>query len=161
MATVNSSSAILELREAAKLQPGAESVPNQLGKEIIPVININPKHCRVVDLVRSNFANNATSATIYTTPTDADFFLVASILSLVKDVTATSIASAINVTIDGASRSVNYIRGITLQAQDQHVSISYPFPIKVDRNTNITVTNSAANANISATGIILGYVARE
>lgn len=120
---------------------------------IMPVVPIQ----RICNIVRRAPLSNATSATVYTTPSDKDFYLNSAFLSVIKDVTAQSLASSILVFIDSVQVGILSISGLSLTPQNDVVSISFPIPLKLDRNTTITVTASNATANVSASAGITGY----
>lgn len=121
-------------------------------------MEVNPKLLRRINITKSADANNATSATIYTTPTDQDFYLVAAYLATIKDATATSTSERILATINGASTNILRFLSFTLTAETRDTQITLPIPVKIDRGTTITVNNGTGNANISTTGGIYGYV---
>ena len=158
MATITNSEVIQEIRDSAKIQAGMESIPNQLENKVIPVMEVNPKLLRRINIVKTATANAATSATIYTTPTDQDFYLVSLTLSMIKDSSATSVESSITAIIDGATIKVASIVGITLTAQNDSISLTFPFPMKIDKNTSIYVTNSTNTAVIKSLACIHGYL---
>ena len=110
------------------------------------------------NIVRSGTATNSTTATIYTTPTNQDFYLTAVTLSYIKDVTSTSTSSAITATIDGITQSILRIPQISVTVGSGTMSLSFPIPIKLDRGFNIAVVNATNIANISANGCIIGYL---
>lgn len=148
---------VRELRDSLKAQ-GFEAMPLNVAGTLQPVIEVNPRLLRRCSIVKTNTLSNGTSATIYTTPTDADFFLVGGFVSYTKDATSTSTNSNLRVTIDGATADVLIISGLTLTAEGKAASISFPVPIKVDRGTNILLLNSTAVANIRSHGGITGYL---
>jgi hypothetical protein len=143
--------------EATKINPSAATIPNKLSDVVVPVIDVSPAHNRVCEIVRAASAVNATSTTIYTTPTDKDFYLTAASISTIKDVTATSLASFIETNIGGAARQILYIIGLTLTVQSGQTSISFPVPIKIDRGVNIIIAHTTNVANVSSRGLIYGY----
>lgn len=130
-----------------------ESSPVFVNDIISPVVDVSPK----TTIVKSASAVNATSATIYTTPTDRDFYLTGAMLSTIKDVTAQSTGESIKVFIDGTQVNILTIISITLTVQTDSVSISYD-KIKLDRGSTIVVTNGSGVANVSSNGIIFGYI---
>lgn len=147
-----------ELREAAKIQPGTkESFPTELSRVIIPTLEVNPRLTKTA-IAKFAAAAGSTSSTLYTTPTNQDFYLCTAQLSLIKDVTATSNQSKIVIVQNGLSVTVCAISSITLTAQADSISVTFPHPLKCDRNTTITVQNSAATATIRADGQITGYL---
>lgn len=132
-------------------------IPSQLAEKVVPVMEVNPKMLRRCNIVRGQEAANSTSGTIYTTPADKDFFMVACQLGVIKDVTSTSTLSTLRATIDGVQQKLLEIPGITLTAQSAVVSLSFPDAIKIDRNTAIVITASTNVANIQTVGTIIGY----
>jgi len=136
-----------------------ENKPQLDTSKIILVSDINPKGLRRCNIVRMNQASNATTATIYTTPTDKDFYLCSYSHNVIKDATSTSTFSNINVTVDGAVQQISRIVSITLTAQNIGYATSLAIPIKLDRGTTITVTNSTNVANVTSCASITGYTA--
>lgn len=125
----------------------------EINPVIQPIVQISPK----INIIRSASATNATSGTIYATPTDKDFYVIGCMISHTRDVTATSTSSEIACSIDGLSRSLIKLNTITLTVGSKEASMSFTHPIKIDRNTNITVTNTTNTANLTTTGVIYGF----
>lgn len=139
-----------------------DKVPNKMFESVMPVIDLNPNHNRIVNIVRAANLLNATSTTIFTTPTGKDFFLTGACLSFIKDVTSTSTTSTIEIkTEDGTVVNIIRLASLTLTVQDQAVSISLPFPIKLFRNSVITLRNDTGIANIATSGSIWGYTVEQ
>jgi len=157
MATIYNSDLTSEIIKAIKAATARDSMPYQIAEKVVPVIEVNPSQNRVANIVRVNVAVNATTATIYTTPTTKDFYLTGASLSLIKDATATSTRSYISIVIDGLNTGILDITGITLTPQNQTITISFPTPIKIDRGTNINIVNTTNVANVNARGDIIGY----
>jgi len=123
---------------------------------IVPTVEINPR----INIVKRNTCTNATSVTLYTTPTDKDFYLTGVSLSHTRDVNATCVSTAINGVIDGVSTGTIFIehRMQTLTAGNIPASTqSFSIPIKIDRGTAITITASTNVGNFVSVGIIFGY----
>ena len=136
---------------------GHSAVPLDVNKEIVPTVVLNPfsKFC---DIARSQSCSNATSATIYTTPTDRDFYLTSASLSVIKDVTSTSTFSSVFITLaDGVTSDIIVLSEITLTAQTGEQSMNFSFPIKLARGINITIKNSTNVANIISRASITGF----
>lgn len=121
--------------------------PNQVSNVVIPVFEVaRPVH----NIVRSAAAMN-TTATIYTTPTDKDFFLSHAILNS-DDGSAGD--GYITITIDGATQKLLYFDTAgTTMSQNQFIGGN--LNIKIDRGTNITLTSGGAG--IKAQASIIGY----
>lgn len=157
MAQIKNSGTLREITEAGNLQTGFDQIPTEASKSVVYTMEVNPKMMRRCTVVKSGAAVNATSSTMYTTPSDKDFYLIAMALSVIKDVTATSTVSAINATIDGQATNILQIAGITLTVQENNISLALPIPLKVDRGTVISATNSTNVGNVAARANIFGY----
>jgi len=120
---------------------------------IVPVVIVEPK----VDIVIGSTLDNGTSLTLYTTPTDKDFYLTTAQMNVIKDVTSTSNRSRLLVTINGVSQQLLTLASLTLTPQNITVAQNYRIPIKLDRNTGVIITNSTNVANISTSASISGY----
>lgn len=136
----------------------AEQVNLVDNSKVIPVVDVTPWNNKSADIVRFNVATNSTTSTIYTTPSNQDFYLTGAVLSTIKDATATSTNSGLNVVINGQTLALLSISSLTLTAQNQTVSLSLSVPVKIDRGTNITVTNGTNVANVTSRGNIVGFV---
>jgi len=130
-------------------------VPNKVVPNIQPVHEVYDK---VATIVTSNSAINATSANVYNTPADKDFYLTGAYLSVIKDVTSTSTFSSLLVAVNGSTPAVLVIRGLTLTVQSGSLALTFNPPIKLDRSSAVTVTNTTATGNVSATAGIIGYL---
>jgi len=161
MATIHNSDLSKELQQGAKIQINRDVIPNQLAEKVVPVMEVNPKLLRRIDIHKAGTLTNGTSATIYTTPADKDFFLVALQLSIIKDGNSTSTSTAINGTVNGVSAKIISIAGITITASAGSTSLTLPIPMKIDRNSNITLTHTTNVANIRGDGIIFGYTVED
>lgn len=142
-----------DLQDELRLNPAFDVIPTTVRPDIQPVVEVKKKWCNVAKTA----SNTQTSATVYTVPSDKDFYLVTATLAVIKDATATSTASALTVTIEGTASTILRIPGITLTAQSEAITASFPIPIKVDRGTNITISNTTNVANILEFGTIIGY----
>lgn len=127
--------------------------------KVILVSDVNPAHNRFCEIVRRQSAINSTGGTIYTTPSDRDFYLNSCFLSYIKDATSTSTTSALSVVIGGATVNLIRFAQLTLTAATGSQGLSFPAPIKLDRNSAITISNSTSTANISCEGTISGFLA--
>lgn len=139
------------------LSPNIDALPSTLSPgPIIPTFDIGPQ---TATIVRSGSATTTGSITVFTTPTDRDFFLTNASLSYSKDVTCDVATGAINLsaTIDGVSRNILSLANLTTLGQTQAGSISLNYPVKIDRNTSITVSGSFTLGSMSRTAQIQGF----
>lgn len=132
-----------------------ESIDPEVIDGIQPVVDmLTSIPCNIV---RQSSTVNSASATIYTTPSDKDFYLVGYVFSIIKDATATATNMEIYAYIDGVNRSLCRIVGLTLTPQNDSIAMQFEHPIKVDRGTNISIINNTAVANLSVSANIFGY----
>lgn len=131
-------------------------IANELAQnKPVPVIEVDKP---IITIVKPGSTVNSTTSTIYTTPSDKDFYLTGVNLTMIKDSTATATLMGVNVLIDATTVSILRIRGLTLTADKQTVSSNFSFPIKIDRGTNITLTSDTADANVSLSCVIFGFI---
>lgn len=159
MAQIYNSDLTQELINGAKIQQNRDTVPNQIADKVVPVMEVNPKLLRRVNVIRHGYATNAATATIYTTPADQEFYLTECCLSWVKDAGSDATTAYLTVNNDGVSgRRLLVLTGITGVATAQTMAVTFNPPILVDKNSSVVVNNNTATANVSAVGSIAGYV---
>jgi len=91
MATINNTERLKGLRDKAKIV-NAEAVPNQLAEKVLPIIDTEPE--KLVKVRRASAAN-ATTATIHTTSSTKDTFVIAVFISTSKDAVNDAVESSI------------------------------------------------------------------
>lgn len=113
----------------------------------------------VCNIVRSNVRATSGSSTVFATPTDKDFYLVAANLSLSADAACDNTNCVMNVTIDGvlSNRDIIRIQKLSLTAINDTVSLHLTKPLKIDRGTNITINSTFTVGNAIFGGCIIGY----
>ena len=145
MAIIHNSELFKELKNGIKLQQTRDTIPNQLAEKIVPVMEVNPKLLREIDIVRHAVQTTTGSITLYTTASDTDFYLSTIYASFIKDATCDSATGSIQIatTTDGTARRLLDFPIITLTAQD-NVSevIAFPIPVKIDKGVTITMSGT-------------------
>lgn len=126
---------------------------SQVSDIIIPVIPVLP----IANIVETGTVTNATSGTVFTTPTDKDFYLTGASLSMIKDVLSQSVSTDLRAVLRGITIFPLTIRSISLTIQNDSKAQIFNPPIKLDRGTTVTITNSNATAEITASATIYGY----
>lgn len=132
---------------------GTDMMVSEVLDVITPVVPIG----RVCNIVRAVRQDTTGTFTIFTTPSDKDFYLVAADLSTSKNSTADNSSSDLRVVVDGVARSLLVTAQITLTAQGVQAFLPFTPPILVDRGTVIDVTGAFTVGAMSRVGSIVGY----
>lgn len=139
-----------------------DNVISEIDQKFQPSIETNPLAVNVSNIVRGSTSSTSGLITVYTTPTDRDFYLTGITSSFIKDSTCDSSTGAYTITITPEGDSSKFLYAfpiITLTAQNQSLSNTYPFPIKLSRNSSIifggTFTVGVCVRNIGITGFTL------
>jgi len=159
MAYIDNSETKRELDEAIRGNANTNLSPTSLANQVVPVININPKANRRANIVRNINLTASGAGTIYTIPSDKDFFLCSIGVGLVKDVACDVATGRVVVVavIDGATVQILGIPTITLTAQQSDVAINFSTPIKLDRGTQISITGTYAAGVMSRNAYVSGF----
>jgi len=164
MAKIHNTETIKEVIDGGKIQTSSDVVPTQLADKIVPVMEVNPKLLKTVNIVRyANATNPASATTIYTTPTNQDFYLTGATINSIKTATSdlsTGVFTSLQVVINGATQRLFSANGITLTAQEHNVNMVFSPPIKIDRNSviNMAAQSAPAAGTYSRTGAIYGFL---
>jgi len=133
MAQNKSSALAQEIRKAAKLAPGIEAIPQQLSNQIVPTIEVNPRLTREVNHAISSVSGSTGTSTIYTTPSNQDYYLYGASLSAAFNAAADSTNTTLNIVLNGLTVAVIRLAKLSLTASEQNINIVFPKPIKIDR----------------------------
>lgn len=157
MVNIQNASTIKEIRSAGGLSI-SEGFPQKLGDNVIPVVNVNPSHNRIQNIIMNSSSANTT--TIYTTPNDARRFYLCNVsLSGTNTVATAGTVIAISVIIAGVSSYVIFAHLIPNAVDKNSVTLEFTKPIAIDRNTAIQAFANAAVSNMRAS--ITGYLVDE
>ncbi len=131
-----------------------ESSDPDVYDSIMPVVDVTPMKVKYAN-PRSSTTTNQTSSNLLPAYNDREIYITSATLSVVRDVTATSLTSAINVLdVDGVSRDLIRIACLSLTASKDNLSVSFPHPVKIKKNSNVTIANNTNVANITVCGTI-------
>lgn len=143
-----------KMSQELKIQP-AGALPRNIVNSIQPVYNVNPIYRTNIVAAKTS---SATSSTMMTVPTDRPFFLTSAFLHIIKDSSAVSTATALNVTLKGKSElALILIPGITLTAQDTGTSANYGDGMELEPGSLIRITMTSATAVLTSSATITGY----
>lgn len=139
-----------------RLNPISDNIPKTVIPSIQPTFEVNRKFCNIARSLGSSTTGNKT---IFTTPSDKDFYLTSAQFAYVKDVTCDVATGAISLsaTIEGTAQPVISLVLTTLTAERDNQIISFPVPLKIDRNTTIIYGGSFTAGAMSRIGLITGY----
>jgi hypothetical protein len=123
------------------IQTAIDEIPNKLADTIQPVINVDKTpYCDIV------VANSGTG-TLYTTPTDKDFYLTAlSITSTSQNQSSTN-TDSISVTLESGISGVIarcFTASGAASETTNSTNICFTNPIKIKRGTAITTTKNSS-----------------
>jgi len=134
---------------------GGENMENEVSPFIQPVISVEP----YTNIIATG-GNAATAAvTVYTTPTDRDFFLHSIHLSYEKNATADNTEVYVSVTLANKLTAVNLIDIATLSltaSRDTQV-IVFPKPLLLARGTGIGLYGTFSVGALIKTAQITGF----
>lgn len=110
------------------------------------------------DIVRTASRTASGSVSIYTTPTDKDFYLCSVALTYGADAACDNTFVTLNGSVDGIG-TVNFLTLAkpSLVAGAQSTSLSFPKPIKVQRGTPIQITSTFGAGACTFQGQITGF----
>lgn len=159
MAKIYNSDLTKGLAKNAGIQQNTDKIPNELAEKVVPTCETNPELLRKITIVRDITITDSSSGTIYTTPTNQDFYLTDVQMDGFKSAAAGTTEFYITVTINGATKKIISMHHPTTTAiNNLHAEKSFLLPIKLDRNTNITLNSNNATTFNRVIGIICGYV---
>lgn len=119
----------------------------------VAVIDISP----YANVVRNILGTSTGTGTLYTTPTDKDFYLTSVQISVQANAACDSTFAVIRCTIEGIIRNVIGIAKLTLTATSEAVSITFTTPVKIDRGTAIQTNNTFTAGSQTISAQITGY----
>lgn len=139
MVDIQSKEIIDKMSEDLKVQP-AMQLPRELGKQILPVFNVNAN--KIINVVERTSSASSGTSTIMTTDLNRDFFLTDVWVSGTADVTADNVSYVLAFTPRGkASISVRLLKQTTT-AGDHQLHLDFNFPLLLDRGSVITIASA-------------------
>jgi hypothetical protein len=160
MAQIYNTDLSKELIQGASIQVNRDLVPNQLAEKVVPVMEVNPKLLRTINVIKTGVSQVTGSVTIYTTPTNQDFFLTNIDYNIIKDAVCDQATGTLSITgyVGGILIYLIRIPIITLTAQDKSIQIEFKNPIKLDRGTTLIMGATYTAGVMNRVANIFGYV---
>jgi hypothetical protein len=158
MVQIKNNDTIKEIIKGANIQIN-EQPPTELARSVVPTMEVNPSMMRRSNFFKSAVASNAVSSTIFTTETARDFYITNIDVNVMKDVTATSTYSGIEITPaeTGVAIECFQLATLTLTVQNIGHSFNLHYPLKLKRGTTVKVINATNTGNIRSYATICGY----
>lgn len=154
---IQNSSTIKELRTAAGLSI-SEGFPQQLANQIIPVIDINPKHLRRATILGTLLNRNTTGSNITVLSAQSEeVFVTGFNISNQQDATSDNVLIVLQATIDGVLKRFYSRQKVTATAGLINENIQLSHAIKIDLGSTIGFTLAfTVGASISDV-VVYGY----
>lgn len=145
-----------EIDDAIRGNSVSNVAPSQVNNSIQPVININPKDYRKINICTSITRTSGGTTTLITSDANKDTFLTNVYAVWNMDVATAITTHRIRFTQDGATKDI-FFPNTNLVVCSGGISIDFLYPIKIDRNTAVTFVVTSTAGNYSCTGGIAGY----
>lgn len=155
VAIITNKDLVKALVDGARLN--IQDTPKEIASKVVPILDGTPDFHRIQD-IRHLTKTTSGDGTIFTASTSRDTYLVGYQLSAIKDATADDGAGAIAsivTTINGVTRLISSIAGLSLTAGSGQANNDFKFPMKIDRGATVilsgatfTVGNKQRNAVI-------------
>lgn len=157
MATIYNSDLTKGMIDNAGLQTSRDKAPTQLAEKVVPVMEVNPKLLRRINVCRDASKTTTGATTLYTTPSNIDFFLTNLHLSWAADAANDGISAYISFIDEFGVTRYFLFQKITLTATQQTNNIALAFPMKLARGTNIQYGGTFAAGTARFEALIAGY----
>lgn len=145
------------LIDGLKLNTASDTIPKFVAAVIQPVFEVKR---RIANIVRTSNATTTATVTIFTTPSDRDFYLTGISFNIIKDATCDLATGRINisVTVEGTGQTALSLGTITLTAQNISEAVTLNPPLKLDRNTAVAISSASFTVGVlNRTASIVGY----
>jgi len=111
---------------------------------------------RINILKRVSYTTSGTSS-VYTTPTDKDFYLCFAEISFLSDVLNDTLLVQLSVILDGESLVLAELRKVSLAIAANQLYIVFNQPLKLDKGTAINILGTYTAGALTKSAIIGGY----
>lgn len=160
MATIYNSELSKEIIQGAKIELSRDNIPSQIAEKVVPVMEVNPKMLRRVNVMFDSNRTTSGTATFATLSSDKDFFLTGFSVCIAKDAvcdTATGTAGLTIPLVDGNNKYITSFSIITLTAQQFSESVEVKTPIPCKRGGTITMAGTFGAGVYIRSATIRGY----
>lgn len=137
-----------------RLNPAFEKMPTEASDKIVLTYPLNEK---VVKIVRGSEKTTTGSSTVYTTPSNKDFYLTGCYLQNNSNATADNTDIRLTCVIDGGTQFLIQFKKITLTAFNNMLNREFSVPIKLDRNSTIVLSSAFTVGSSTTSAGITGF----
>lgn len=157
MVTVRNSDTVQEMRRATFAQLASDQLPLNVSSQAVMTIESNPKLLRTQNFATYGDATN-NGTTVFTTPTDKDFFLCSIQFQRHKDAASDDTTDAVTAVVSGSTTRLSELTAVALTAVDQAISTQFIPPLLIDRGQQINIIKTSTTAgNNRASCCISGF----
>ena len=142
------------------LQTAVDKLPVDLVPTIQPVLEVTP--VEDIDVISSQSIIATGNITLFTTPTDRDFYLTHAALSNQSDATADNTLISLVVTLaTGVGDELIRMDKLTLTAFSNTIALAFPRPIKLKMGSTISFGSTFGVGASSTSATITGFLVDE
>lgn len=148
-----------EIQDVVKLQTSTDPTPSEIADKVILVADVNPKHARIINHITSSGQATSGTNTIFTTPTDRDYYLIGCQVSLQKDILCDNTNVSLICTLPGGSAALSLLDVGTISVTPTTIIIAreFPVPILIKRGSSINLTGTFTAGAMNRRASINGY----
>lgn len=158
MAIINNSELKKNLIEGAKINIVTDAVPSELGKTVVPVMEVNPRLLKITGILGQVQNKSTTASGVNLTLGNVkNMFVTALEVSNTQNATCDNVLINVSATIGGKSNTVFYSRvKQTTTAQSTRDFVQFNPPLRIDSGN--VFFNAVFTAGTSVTNLTLfGY----
>jgi hypothetical protein len=139
------------------LNPLSDEIPKNVVPTIQPIFDVNRN---ITKIMRSATSPTTGSTTIYSTPTDKDFYLTGIHLGYTADASADNTSVNMTAFIEDGTSAYTILRlpKTTLTATTENITFTPLYPLKINRGTVIQIQSTFTVGSCTRTGSICGFV---
>lgn len=155
MATIYRNTYLQWLQKILGLQSSKEQPPSTLAPTVQAIVDIVP---RITTVVRRASSATTGGATLYTTPTDKDFYITFVDMAYSKDAANDTTEVYIDCVINGSTTRIMSLNVVAATAQADGKIVSLPYPVLVDRNSVVRIVSNFTAGTLNRQGTVGGYI---
>ena len=158
MATINNSELTKELIEGAKIQTITDNVPSELGKTVVPTMEVNPRFFKEINYYASASSTLSGSFQILYIPDTLKHFELKGVqISFDKDSTSDNTLIGVNVQLeDGSYRDIMLITSLSSTARQENAILNLPEGLRIKPGSGVYITGTFTAGNLSRSGAAWG-----